>query len=746
MPRTERRPARLSWRRAVGERPEPLRAGALAAAAALVAAWPYTAVITPGAWSFAVIAVVIVVALVGVAARTLLRRRPSWARELVTMLLQIIAAGGALTALVAGDTALYGIFPTPTSVSLFGTLLSGAGEQIVFGSAPLDSTPGLRLALGGGFAIVAVLIDQLLAQRSAVLASVLVAVVGAVPMIVTVSGVDVAWFGVLGVTVLVLFRATARRHPEAPRRSSTTVALTVGAAAVAAAIVVAPMVPVSATLAGTGVGVTVDASLRLGDDLRQPHPVEVLTLATAGDAAPYLRLTTLSHFNGRIWQPDRGDLQSVSEGFGPADWGEDVTVKDVQTSIRILRMSSSWLPVPYPATEVSGVGTAWRVMPENRTVVSRSADAVGNDYTVASTRITPSLEQIRAASAAPVTVDPDEEPVELPEIIGATAAEVTADAESDYDRLIALQSWFRSAFTYSLETPVEEDFDGTGADAVARFLEVRSGYCVHFAGAFALMAQSMDMETRIVVGYLPGTRTQEKRGEETVFSVTSDQLHSWPEVLFPGIGWVPFEPTASLGVPTAFTTSASVGGTTGGSASTAPSTAPETEASQAPEIERGDAGDNAGSGAEQRRLDSAPVALIAVGAVFVLLLPALIRAGVGALRRRRTRHGDPASAWSELRATLIDLQLPLSDADSVRARGAELVADRGVDPATMRRLTDAVEHAAYAREASSADVADALDEVLRQVRRSVDGRRRVQARLLPLSLVVARASDVPVRA
>ncbi|EED6225841.1 transglutaminase domain-containing protein, partial [Salmonella enterica subsp. enterica serovar Haifa] len=151
------------------------------------------------------------------------------------------------------------------------------------------------------------------------------------------------------------------------------------------------------------------------------------------------------------------------------------------------------------------------------------------------------------------------------------AAEVTAGENTDYDRLVALQNWFRAQFEYSLETPVEEGFDGTGAEAVAEFLDERSGYCVHFAGAFALMAESLGMQTRIVVGYLPGSLTDEKRGEESIFSVTSDQLHSWPEVLFPGIGWVPFEPTASLGVPTAFRAGVSEGGTTGSPVGPAPS-------------------------------------------------------------------------------------------------------------------------------------------------------------------------------
>ena len=56
------------------------------------------------------------------------------------------------------------------------------------------------------------------------------------------------------------------------------------------------------------------------------------------------------------------------------------------------------------------------------------------------------------------------------------------------------------------------------------------------------------MEVRIVVG-LPArvADAPRKRGDESSTRSSSDQLHSWPEVLFPGVGWVPFEPTASLG-------------------------------------------------------------------------------------------------------------------------------------------------------------------------------------------------------
>jgi transglutaminase-like putative cysteine protease len=735
-----RRPA--FWHRDHEEPAGAVGAGALAATAALVAMWPFTSVISPGAWSITVIAVIVAVAGTGMLMRHLLRRRAEWVQDLATLAVQVVVAIAAVTLLIAGDTAVFGVIPTSATLTLFGVLGASAVEAVVFGSAPLDPSPGLAAAMGVGFAVVAILLDHLVAHRSAVLAVLLTGAVGAVPMIVTLGDTNVVWFVLFGAVALLLLRYTARRHPESPRRSSTSLAVAVGAAALVTTLAIAPMMPVTASLAGNGVGVTVDASLRLGDDLRQPNPVEVLTVAAKGETAPYLRLTTLSRFDGRVWQPDDGDLQSQNDGFGPPEWGEDIATEEQNTSIRVLRMSSSWLPVPYPATAVQGLSNAWRVAPENRTLYSRGAEAVGNDYTVTSSRLIPTLEQIRAIDAAAPVVDPDAEPVELPGIIGELADDVTAAASTDYDRLIALQNWFRSQFAYSLETPVEEGFDGTGAEAVAEFLEARSGYCVHFAGAFALMAESLGMQVRIVVGYLPGSMTDEKRGSESVFSVTSDRLHSWPEVLFPGLGWVPFEPTASLGVPTAFRPGVTQGGGTGGPSTPAPTTAPQGEQTSGPEVDRNDAGGNTASGDGLRRLDSTPVVFTALGVVVLLLLPALIRLVERRIRLNRARRGDPAAAWAELRDTLIDLQLPVSDADTPRVRAAGLVQRNGVGAEAMRGLTDAVERSNYARSGEATDdLAAPLGEVLGSLRQSADRATRVRAVLMPRSLYAPRAAE-----
>ena len=726
----------IEYEQRVRRRDRTLAIALLSACAGYVALWPYTSVVTPGAWTLAGVYVITVVALTGMIVR--LVRSGRFADGPLPLIAQLVVAVGALTLLLVPQGALFGVVPTGTTVSALGRSAGEAFEQVQYGTAPLVDTPALRTMLSIGFALVTILVDQLIAARSALPAIVLIAAVGALPMIITLGDANVPWFVILALLALFLLRHGVRHDPRQPRRASVGLSAATGAAAIAAALAITPVLPVSDTWVGVGTSTQLDPSLRLGEDLRRPTPFTVMTLATSAASAPYLRIASLSEFDGDTWSPDDGDLQQITDGFGDPDWSEDIETVERRTSIRITGISGSWLPVPYAATKIVGATSGWQIMPFNRTVTSEIRDAADEDYTVTAQVIDPTREQIQAESAT--TAD-----AEVPEFIAETAREVTAGATNDYDRLIAMQNWFRSDFEYSLDAPVDGDFDGTGTDAVEEFLRVRSGYCIHFSGAFALMAQSLDMQVRIVVGYLPGSMTDEKRGDEAIYTVSSDQLHAWPEVHFSGLGWVPFEPTASLGTPTDFLPATTGGGTTTDPTDPQPSATPSAAPSRGPEAQD-DPGSSSAQGSDSlRRLDPQPIVLVGTGILIVLLLPLLVRLGIRARRIGRAGRGDAASAWQEVRATLVDLRLPVSDADTPRARGAHLI-EQGADAASVGLIVDAVERANFARSApASADLAHALRQATSGLRRSVDARDRVTALLLPRSLFAADTSRVTAR-
>jgi protein-glutamine gamma-glutamyltransferase len=68
-----------------------------------------------------------------------------------------------------------------------------------------------------------------------------------------------------------------------------------------------------------------------------------------------------------------------------------------------------------------------------------------------------------------------------------------------------------------------------------------AGYCQHFAGAAALLLRVAGVPSRVVVGFATGEQT----GKHT-WAVRDEDAHAWVEVYFPGVGWVPFNPTPAV--------------------------------------------------------------------------------------------------------------------------------------------------------------------------------------------------------
>lgn len=125
-------------------------------------------------------------------------------------------------------------------------------------------------------------------------------------------------------------------------------------------------------------------------------------------------------------------------------------------------------------------------------------------------------------------------PDTLPERVSELADQVTADQENPYDKAVAIEQLLR-------ELPYNEGIEGPapGQDGVDYFLfEAKEGYCDYYSSAMVVMLRSVGIPARYVRGYGQGTK------EDGVYYVVERDGHAWPEVFFPGYGWVEFEPTA----------------------------------------------------------------------------------------------------------------------------------------------------------------------------------------------------------
>ncbi|MBI4282049.1 MAG: transglutaminase domain-containing protein [Chloroflexi bacterium] len=126
-------------------------------------------------------------------------------------------------------------------------------------------------------------------------------------------------------------------------------------------------------------------------------------------------------------------------------------------------------------------------------------------------------------------------PDSLPSRVSVLASNVVADASNPYDKAVAIETYLRNLEYSTASNPIPYD-----ADTVDYFLfESEEGYSDYFSSAMATMLRTLGIPTRLVLGFGPGKEDRIKHG----FLVRDKDSHSWPEVYFPGTGWVPFEPT-----------------------------------------------------------------------------------------------------------------------------------------------------------------------------------------------------------
>lgn len=708
---------------------------------------PLFSVLSPGQWVLGALVVPAILLAVGYLLRR--RRLPAVAISGVELVVWVAV----ITLLFLPRESILGVIPTGASFGAATRLVQSASSEILLGAAPLPPSGGLDFVIVASLGLLTIAVDHVvLTARMPLLASIALVAVWLVPAITVPSGVDVVAFALLAASLLFLIRADTRSRdtPVAGGRTAgvAPVAISIGAVAIVAALVVGPALPPPAVSAGGGgLIASIDPSLDLGDDLRQRSDVPVLSMYSDAPTPPYLRVATLSVFDGEVWMPDR--LRSVALEEAPLEAvtvDEGVRVTEYRTVVSISQLSSAYLPVPFPAVEVSGLDGLWRSVPYSRTIQSAQSNAQGQGYEVITHVPRPTLEQIRAAETeiTDSRIDLESLPEGMPPVIAERAAQVTAGATNDYDRLIALQDWFQgSEFTYSLTAPVADGFDGSSAEAVADFLDKKEGYCVHFAGAFALMARSLDMPTRIAVGFLPGSFTGDTVDGMRVTEATTRQLHAWPEVYFSGIGWVQFEPTKSLGTQTRFAPASAVatddGGTDVGEPTPTPTATSTATAGPNPVDRDADAQGGAVAG---RTIDPRPF-FTALGIVIAALLAP---AAAGALRRvvlaRRARLGDVSAAWRYAQDAALDLGVDVTASDSPRAFGARLMATADAPAAETGQLVSAIERASYAPSTGAplGDLAAPARAVRSGMLAAATGRARTISILLPRSLVVRPGS------
>jgi len=299
----------------------------------------------------------------------------------------------------------------------------------------------------------------------------------------------------------------------------------------------------------SGVGVSINPIVDIRPQLQ--HPTTPLFTVEASRPA-YWRMVSLDAFDGETWRSSRGSPGGapVSPGsLPPNDPNNPTEVGTLTQVVTFDQLRSIYLPAAYPPVRMTAVPPGMvRYDPMDSLLEAPAGTDKGFSYTVVSDEVTPAPDQLDAiTSLTPFGNDLryTQVPDNTPDRIRQIAHQWTDDQPTPFGKILAIQDRLRTTFHYDLSPPAAPK----GTNQIQYFLTTsKTGYCVQFASAMAVLLRELGIPARVAVGFTPGTPDPK---DHSLWRVNTGNAHTWVEVLFPGLGWLSFEPTPTRENPVA---------------------------------------------------------------------------------------------------------------------------------------------------------------------------------------------------
>ncbi len=261
------------------------------------------------------------------------------------------------------------------------------------------------------------------------------------------------------------------------------------------------------------------------------------------------------YWRGRVYdQYEDGqwtNTSSMGQIFNPQD--QEMNLVDELTRVEMNFMITMNFPkqdLLYAPSEIIWVNKEGRIefqpLDDNiREVQAWFADpslVAGDRYEVRALIANPTIQELRFAGTdypAWVTERYLQVPPKMEAQLKELAEEITAQYPTSFEKAQAITSFLRREIEY--QSTITE-MPPQGEDPLLWVLfDHKKGFCMYYASAEVLMLRTIGIPARMAVGFAEG-EFDEQRDRYTVARLNS---HAWPEVYFPGIGWVEFEPTGN---------------------------------------------------------------------------------------------------------------------------------------------------------------------------------------------------------
>jgi transglutaminase-like putative cysteine protease len=273
----------------------------------------------------------------------------------------------------------------------------------------------------------------------------------------------------------------------------------------------------------------------------------------------YWRIETKDMYTGKGWEQSRDEDDGVpfrSDEELPFSLTAKNEERDLETENVKVEKGYSHVVYPYGVEKVTGneEGT-FEFLPVKEKIKSldESGDPVNlEEYSLTYRQPSYSQKRMRAANEGQETMQVPEFverytqiPASTPQRVKDLAVEITQDKKDWYDKVRAIEGYFeKEAFVYDqFDVPVPEE----DQDYVDQFLfETQRGYCDNYSTSMVVMVRSLGIPARWVKGYTEGEYRRQVDSQYKLYEVSNNNAHSWVEVFFPEVGWVPFEPTVGF--------------------------------------------------------------------------------------------------------------------------------------------------------------------------------------------------------
>lgn len=288
------------------------------------------------------------------------------------------------------------------------------------------------------------------------------------------------------------------------------------------------------------------------------HKDDVLLTVTDLPAGSTVRLAVMDRFDGNVWNLSDTAMASDSSSYRRVGTSIRTSAKGKRFTATFTiddGLSDYWLPLAGAASSVTFAtasdADSFYYNTDTMSSIYPARTRDGMSYT--ETGVIPAIptdKEITKASAAHISQPKAED---VPDSVDKLATAIAGGQATGGEAAQALTDKLKETGWFS--HGLSGDYPSNAGHGNYRIDQLLAGSAMvgdseQYASAMALMARSLGLPSRVVLGFVPkndegdiSKNRTEKHDGETVTKFTGNDVTAWVEIKLDGYGWVAFYPT-----------------------------------------------------------------------------------------------------------------------------------------------------------------------------------------------------------